>query len=35
VTPIDPLTIAAIVADALERLDIPYVIGANDAGLHL
>lgn len=30
-TPIDPLTIAAIVAEALERLGIPYVIGGSVA----
>ena len=30
-TPIDPLTIAAVIAEVLERLGIPYVIGGSVA----
>ena len=30
-TPIDPLAIAAVVAEVLERLHIPYVIGGSVA----
>ena len=30
-TPINPLTIATTVAEVLERLDIPYVIGGSVA----